>query len=152
MDIAVDQSDGSTVDRELAGLLSEMRELYLESTVDQLNEIVRVTEVATNSILEAAEEIEEGGMISDSVAQIYQACSFQDITGQRIGKVVAALKHLEDRLDHIAQTFGHQTSGTAKPATPGNKSAGDDDLLNGPQMPEAANSQVDIDALLASVD
>ena len=30
MDIAVDQSDGSTVDRELAGLLSEMRELYLE--------------------------------------------------------------------------------------------------------------------------
>jgi len=91
-------------------------------------------------------------MISDSVAQIYQACSFQDITGQRIGKVVAALKHLEDRLDHIAQTFGHQTSGTAKPATPGNKSAGDDDLLNGPQMPEAANSQVDIDALLASVD
>jgi chemotaxis protein CheZ len=152
MDIAVDQSSDSTVDHELAELLREMRELHLESAVDQLNEIVRVTEGATNSILEAAEEIEDGGMITDCVAQIYQACSFQDITGQRIGKVVAALKHLEDRLDHIAQTFGHETSGTAKLTTPGNKAAGDDDLLNGPQMPEAANSQADIDALLASFD
>ena len=90
-------------------------------------------------------------MMSDSVAQIYQACSFQDITGQRIGKVVA-LKHLEDRHNHITQTFGHETSRTAMPATPDNKLAGDDDMLNVPQMPEAANSQADIDALLASSD
>jgi chemotaxis protein CheZ len=152
MDIAVDQSYDSAVDRKLAGILSEMRAMHLESAVDQLNEIVRVTEDATNSILEAAEKIEEGGMIADSVEKIYQACSFQDITGQRIGKMVAALKHLEDRLDHIAQTFGHETSETAKSAMPDHKAAGDDDLLNGPQMPEAANNQADIDALLASFD
>ena len=53
MDIAVDQNNDSTVDRELAGLLSEMRALHLETAVDQLNKIVRVTEDATNSILVA---------------------------------------------------------------------------------------------------
>jgi chemotaxis protein CheZ len=81
------------VERELGKLLREICDQHLVAAVDELNEIVRVTEDTTNTILEEAEEIDNGGMITDSVAKIYEACSFQDITGQRIGKVVVALKN-----------------------------------------------------------
>ena len=35
------------------------------------------------------------------VTRIYEACSFQDITGQRIGKVVTALKAIEGRVQQV---------------------------------------------------
>lgn len=152
MDLAVDRSTDPTVDRELRELLREMRDQHLVAAVDELNEIVRVTEAATNTILEEAEEIDNGGMITESVARIYEACSFQDITGQRIGKVVAALTYLEDRLDLISASFGGQIAKTDRQAAPASMPLADADLLNGPQMPEAANSQADIDALLARSD
>ena len=152
MDIAIDQSAGSTVERELGELLREIRDQHLVAAVDELNEIVRVTEDATNTILEEAEEIDNGGMITDSVAKIYEACSFQDITGQRIGKAVAALKKLEDRIDQISQSFGHELTAAGQQVTPCSVPSVDANLLNGPQLREAANSQADIDALLASFD
>lgn len=152
MELAVDRSNHSTVDRELGDLLREIRDQQLVAAVDELNEIVRVTEDATNTILEEAEEIDNGGMITESVARIYEACSFQDITGQRIGKVVASLKQLEDRIDQISRSFGDQTTGVGQPVTPDNSRPADADLLNGPQLPAAANSQEDINALLTSTD
>ena len=91
-------------------------------------------------------------MITDSVARIHEACSFQDITGQRIGKVVAALKRLDDRIDQISQSFGDQRTGAGQPAAPNNSRPANADLLNGPQLPAVDNSQEDIDALLANAD
>ena len=56
--------------------------------------------------------------LQDAVTQIYEACSFQDITGQRITKVVTTLKAIEGKVAHIISTFGAEyRAGGARPAT-----------------------------------
>ena len=47
--------------------------------------------------------------LQDAVTRIYEACSFQDITGQRITKVVTTLKVIEEKVAHIISTFGPNT-------------------------------------------
>ncbi len=138
----------------------DIRQEHLPAATDQLDAIVEATEEATGTILDAAEKIEtEAGKhgapaITEQVVRIFEACSFQDLTGQRIGKVVTALKHIEDRLDRMIEVFGAEVrqarnddAGAAK-SDPGD----DKSLLNGPQLPSEANRQDEIDALLASFD
>ena len=86
--------------------------------------------------------------MQDAVTKIYEACSFQDITGQRITKVVTTLKAIEGKVAQIITTFGVQV-GTAD-AREGPPVANGAELLNGPQLPSNAMDQSDIDKLLAS--
>ncbi|MGV7032402.1 hypothetical protein [Methylobacterium symbioticum] len=79
---------------------------------EALDAIVRTTERATSDILGAAEEVQETawtlrerGVDADvcdrldrHATQIYTACSFQDLTAQRISRIVNTLRYLEDRL------------------------------------------------------
>jgi chemotaxis protein CheZ len=76
------------------------------------------------------------------------------VTGQRITKVVKALKHIEDRVDGLVAAFGDEIAKyrEAHPKQEGPKEITDKDLLNGPQLPDNAGKQDDIDALLASFD
>jgi chemotaxis protein CheZ len=82
----------------------------------------------------------------DAVTNIYEASAFQDITGQRITKIVRALQSLEEKLTSLASAFGPLDEAVA-PKAP----AGDAALLNGPQRETTAASQTDIDALFASL-
>ena len=82
-----------------------------------------------------------------ATTRIYEACGFQDITGQRITKVVAALKMIEAKIAHIVATFSDQREGQNIP-----KPEEDVALLNGPQLPALAMDQSDIDKLMASFD
>ena len=76
---------------------------------------------------------------------IYEACSFQDITGQRISKVVATLKAIDAKVAHIVAAFTPELDDAdALPEMPA-----DAELLNGPQLPVHAMDQSDIDRLLA---
>ncbi len=143
--------------------------VYLPEASDQLSAIVGATEQATNEIFEAVESIEElastlapeqAERITEAVTRVYEACSFQDITGQRISKVVAALQNVESRVDALLQAFGEEGGAAAnRTGTPAEESAAtkpgarpDEDLMHGPQLPGEANSQEDIDAILASFD
>jgi chemotaxis protein CheZ len=144
---------------EIAALYpEEIREEHLPKATDELDAIVKATEIATGTILEAAESIDASAEklaaddIRDQVIRIFEACSFQDITGQRIKKVVNALGHIETRIAELARVFGDEVRkrrqdldrlGAAKTGT-------DADLLHGPQLPGQGNNQADIDALLAS--
>ncbi|MFL5282790.1 MAG: protein phosphatase CheZ [Rhodopila sp.] len=125
---------------------------------DELDAIVDHTAHATHAILESCETLDEvSGTITGDPAtklqaattRIYEACSFQDITGQRITKVVTTLKTIEVKVAQIISTFGASTEGlerdTQKPAT-----SAEDELLNGPQLPAHAMDQSDIDKLMAS--
>ncbi len=142
---------------------------YLPEASDQLSAIVGATEQATHEIFEAVELIEElastmapelAERITDAVTRVYEACSFQDITGQRISKVVTALQNVESRVDALLQAFGEEggaaANGTGAPAEestatkPGTRP--DEELMHGPALPGEGNSQEDIDALLASFD
>jgi chemotaxis protein CheZ len=124
---------------------------------DELDAIVDHTAQATNAILESCELLDEvGGTVSGESAtklqaattKIYEACSFQDITGQRITKVVTTLKTIETKVAQIIGTFG-AAAGQAQRQKTG-QTGTDDDLLNGPQLPAHAMDQSDIDKLMAS--
>jgi chemotaxis protein CheZ len=132
---------------------------------DELDAVVGATEEATGTILDACEQLEKATaslppesaeQITNAVTRIYEACNFQDITGQRITKVVKTLKHIEDRVSAMLTAFGdelakHQGASAAAPK-PAEPKPSDAELLNGPQMPDDAKKQAEIDAILASFD
>ena len=152
---------------EIAALgADDITESHIPSATDELDAIVAHTATATDSILECCEQLDSVGprlaeddarVLQDVVTRIYEACSFQDITGQRITKVVATLKAIESKVAHIIEVFQpEERKGADKPAPalPASDAAttSPQSLLNGPQLPSSAMDQSDIDALLASFD
>jgi chemotaxis protein CheZ len=145
---------------EIAALkVDDIRDRDIPFATDELDAIVQHTAVATNAILESCEMLDEVAVavsgdtavrLQDAVTKIYEACSFQDITGQRITKVVTTLKAIESKVAQIILKFGVKSeSGEAcDPATA--VISGTVELLNGPQLPSNAMDQSDIDKLLAS--
>jgi chemotaxis protein CheZ len=140
----------------------DIQQQYIASATDELDAIVGATETATNSILDAAEKLEllseelapeVGPKLTEQTTLIYEACNFQDITGQRITKVVRALKHIEERIDALVVAFGPevQASGSTRPASDEKAPPSDQDLLNGPQLPDKAHDQASIDALFDNI-
>jgi chemotaxis protein CheZ len=129
---------------------------------NELDAIVASTETATNTILDSVEAIDgmvqeinaqvadtyvKGlvGDMQDKVTTILEACNFQDITGQRITKVVATLKYIEERINAMIEVWGDV--GDADPLPAGEGGAADDHLLNGPQLEGSGVSQDDIDKM-----
>ncbi len=138
---------------------TDIKDHHIPAATDELDAIVKTTEDATGSILDAAEDLENlstevtpevAEKITGITVKIYEASNFQDITGQRITKVVDTLHHIERTVLQLAGAFGHEVDPEA--AVPSDERTGDAALLNGPQLPEEANSQAEIDALLASFD
>ncbi|MEX0697167.1 MAG: protein phosphatase CheZ [Dongiaceae bacterium] len=138
---------------------NEIRDQHLPIASDELDAIVGATEQATNGILEAVETIEGltqdmspevAEKVTEAVTRVYESCNFQDITGQRVTKVVKALKQIEASVIGLLAAFGDDSSPAARPAAPSPDEAPvDHELLNGPQLPGEATTQADIDALLA---
>jgi len=151
-----------TVRREIAGLRpSEISAQHIPMATDELDAVVTATADATGVILGAMEEVERlaaalppevTASLGTIVVKVYEACSFQDITGQRITKVVKALHHIEGRIGALLAVFGAEHLSDAEPAPDAATVDAPVSLLNGPQLPQAANSQADIDAFMASFD
>lgn len=110
--------------------------------------------------MDAAESIEKltqsmpkatAAAVAAAVTRVYEACSFQDITGQRIGKVVTTLKYIEAKIDALLTAFGDAAAAASAsaPAVPLDENAR---LMQGPQLPAKANRQAEIDAILGSLD
>jgi chemotaxis protein CheZ len=148
----------ATAKSEIAALrVDDITDHDIPFATDELDAIVGHTAQATHAILESCETLDEvAGTITgepstklqDATTKIYEACSFQDITGQRITKIVATLKTIEGKVAHIIATFGPAITHAAKKKS--NEVLTDADLLNGPQLPAHAMDQSDIDKLLAS--
>lgn len=147
---------GRTVARakeEVARLkVDDITESHIPSATDELDAIVDHTAAATNEILDCCDILEgvagrigggEAATLSGAITRIYEACSFQDITGQRIGKVVAALKAIEARIASVTGRYAEVTQPVAEAETEGRR------LAEGPQLPGAGVSQADIDKLLS---
>ncbi len=96
---------------------------------EELDLIVDATARATSEILAAAEHIQEAAWtmreqgidsrfcdeLDAKATEIYTACSFQDITGQRTHKVVQVLRYLEGRIHALIDIWG-SFSATPGPA------------------------------------
>jgi chemotaxis protein CheZ len=151
---------GHTIARakvEIAALrVGDITDNHIPFATDELDAIVEHTATATNAILSSCETLDEvarsvtgepATRLQDATTRIYEACSFQDITGQRINKVVGTLKTIEAKVVQIVATFGNGDRETLDEFA---GAATDAALLNGPQHPAVAMDQSDIDKLLAS--
>ena len=142
----------------------------LISAAEELDHIVEATEKATSDILEAAEEIQEVAWIlrekgtdmelCDKIDQratdIYTACSFQDITGQRTEKVVKALRFIEQRINAMIEIWGVDDIAfkvddiVSKMKAFANTVREDDHLLHGPQAGGEGLKQDDVDSMMGT--
>jgi chemotaxis regulatin CheY-phosphate phosphatase CheZ len=130
----------------------------------ELDAIVTQTEGATQSILEAAEQIQEKAWVlrengaEDAVCddidakatEIFMACSFQDLTGQRTNKVVQVLRYLESRINLMINIWGIEEMDADATAGPVDNRP-DAHLLNGPQLAGGV-SQTNVDELMSVSD
>ncbi len=135
----------------------------------ELDAVINATEQATETILSAAERIEtaagnlsaqatdetgrgQADEIAEQVVGIFEACNFQDITGQRITKVVSALQFIDERVQRMMEIWGGPEDLAAFIPEKDEQPADDEsELLNGPALEEAVGhaTQDDIDALFA---
>jgi chemotaxis protein CheZ len=160
----------STIQRELRGILGRIEGLRTEIAKvradditniripemgRELHAVVESTETATNTIMAAAEAVLGAEatdletykqLVSDKMMEIFEACSFQDITGQRVTKVVETVEVIEERINLLCGMLAQN-----------NVDAGDDDalserdqrkkdlILNGPAHAGEGVDQADID-------
>lgn len=130
-------------------------EHHIPGATLELGEVVKSVEDATNIILDATEAIQNSvitmgdeplkAQFLEQITRIFEACNFQDLTGQRITKVMVTLEFIEKAIQKILSL----------PIAKGAKGQRDknqpDSLLNGPQRSGLAPSQDDIDKLFDSL-
>jgi chemotaxis protein CheZ len=132
----------------------------------ELGAVVGGTEQATQQILEATEAIDQAATalakvtsldqqqrlaedIQERIISIFEACNFQDLTGQRISKVMNTMRFIENHINVMMDIWGGVDAIKAHAPAIIDKREGDAKLLNGPKLdgdPGHA-SQDDIDAL-----
>lgn len=128
-----------------------------DATVE-LDAIVSTTEQATSEILAASENVQEiawtlreqgtDASVCDQLdalmTQTYMACSFQDLTGQRIRKIVNVLNFLEARIEAMNLIWGKHESAAGSAKAPSMEAS----LLNGPALPGKGLQQYAVDEIL----
>jgi chemotaxis protein CheZ len=132
----------------------------------ELGAVVGGTEQATQQILEATEAIDQAATalakvtspdqqrllseeIQERVVSIFEACNFQDLTGQRISKVLATMKFIEHHIIVMMDIWGGIDAIKAHAPAAVDDRVGDARLLNGPKLAGDVGhaSQDDIDAM-----
>jgi chemotaxis protein CheZ len=127
----------------------------------ELDSVVQTTEAATSDILACAERIQELAwtmreqglapdlcdLIDARATEIYTACSFQDLTGQRTRKVISVLRYLDGRINAMIGIWGldgaHAPDAKAESAH-----LADVTLLHGPARPGEGLDQTDVDLVM----
>ncbi|MCZ6845481.1 MAG: protein phosphatase CheZ [Alphaproteobacteria bacterium] len=127
--------------------------LILAEKPSVMHEIVRTTEVASNAIMESAEAITNAmpdntdgdfrKIVQASCQNIFESCAFQDLTGQRISKVMSTLQLIDEHLETLQALLGDEFEDSEAVAP----SEGEADLLSGPALEGEGNSQDDVDKL-----
>lgn len=150
--------------REISSIQGYESGAKIHAMTDQLDAVVGDTENATNVILAAVETIEDKNeslelnatdpdeleiteTIGNAVMKIYEACNFQDITGQRISKVVGTLKFVEDRIQTMIEILGGEEQLEALAAIEQEIQMDGEVELSGPRPEGQEITQEEIDAL-----
>lgn len=138
-----------------------------ESMSDQLDAIVAATEEATDTIMGAMESNDEAlaklragitdaamlaqlDKIEKNGQNVFEACSFQDITGQRVTKIARSVTYVEKKVTALMDIWGKEELEKIEVKPKGDTKTEDEKLLHGPQLDsENKISQAEIDALFA---
>ncbi len=146
--------------REMGALkANEIKSSRIPAAGMELSAVCQATEAATNTIMECAEAVMAAdgrdpaaykALVSDKMMIIFEACSFQDITGQRIAKVVETLQLIDDRVSRFAKAIA---ASDAPGASTDRENAREERrqrlLLNGPQLGGPQTSQSEVDAMFS---
>lgn len=151
----------NTTKLELAALHAGPGGRDIHSVTDQLDAVVQGTEDATEQVLQAAEVIDTDANdlsarlknnenvdlindIRDQTVKIFEACNFQDLTGQRITKIVNTLRFIEERVDTMMSLWSDLEAFVAPESTMEKGT-----IMHGPALETdiGVASQDDIDAL-----
>jgi chemotaxis protein CheZ len=152
--------------RTLMALMNDGKDRRMARAAGELAAAVEGMETATQKVLASVESVDDCARvlvsaltddyhhglaqdIQDHVVRIYEACNFQDLAGQRIGKVIATLVMVEEQLSALIE-ISHNVPGAARPdKTAGSQPGGD--LLDGPRLDGAGGhaTQQDIDLIFA---
>ncbi len=135
---------------------------------NELDQIVAATERATESILNAAEKIDDLAQqlrqhspdqfvtqLSDEILEntisMFEACNFQDLCGQRTTKVVNTLKFIEERVESMMEIWGeesfHSVDHPEEVMAAHAQKGPEGEEMHGPAEHGGGISQADIDAL-----
>jgi chemotaxis regulatin CheY-phosphate phosphatase CheZ len=128
---------------------------------EELDSVVQQTEGATSDILACAERIQEIAwtlreqgleaevcdVLDAKATEVYTACSFQDLTGQRTRKVIGVLRYLEGRINAMIEIWGLDGAMAAEAAETRAVETGRA-LLNGPARPGHGLDQADVDMVM----
>jgi chemotaxis regulatin CheY-phosphate phosphatase CheZ len=128
---------------------------------EELDSVVQQTEAATSDILACAERIQEMAwtlreqgldaaacdLLDANATEVYTACSFQDLTGQRTRKVIGVLRYLEGRINAMIDIWGLDGAMSAEAAETRAVETGKA-LLNGPARPGHGLDQADVDMVM----
>jgi len=138
-------------------------ELHFDSMSDQLDAIVKATEEATDTIMSCMEKNDDIvtklresitgpeqlallDQISTNGADVFEACSFQDITGQRVTKIVKSVTYVEDRVTALINVWGKDEIDRIE-VKPDREKTEDEKLLKGPALNGEGMAQDEIDKL-----
>lgn len=135
----------------------------------ELDAVVAGTEQETQNILKSAEDIDQiastlssllkgeyaHGLAQDMrehVVKIFEACNFQDLTGQRISKVVTTLKFIEDHIIRMQEIWRSIEQFAPNAPHAQNTGMSEKKLLNGPKLAgdPGHSSQAHIDEIFSA--
>jgi chemotaxis protein CheZ len=157
---------------------SNIADEHLPNATNHLDAIVQMTEQATGRIMDECDQVtnfhndakerllaaepaidpnvlmgvdDALNQAQTSVTHIYEACNFQDITVQRIQKVVKALQEIERQVLRMVVVFGLVENQSKLDEATKQELTEDAALLQGPQLAGQGLEQDDIDAILAKL-
>lgn len=119
----------------------------LSSVQDELGAVLEHNEKAADSILSSCEAIQQElssahldidgpdtGKITNCVNEIFEACDFQDLSGQRLTKVIDTLRFIEDTVGNLVTLLAKQVKAEQSEA---------EALRNGPAMDTVCQDDID---------
>jgi chemotaxis protein CheZ len=138
--------------------VNDIKSRRIPAAGQELDAIVRATETATNTIMEAAEAVMCADiddpvaykiMVDEKMMAIFEACSFQDITGQRVKKVIETLEAIETRVTRFADAVrATDAQGFLDTREAERAERAERLMLNGPALAGDGIDQNDVDSLL----
>lgn len=112
-----------------------------------------MTEDSANRIMESAEKIQnlvagtdKEAAVNAETTKIFEACNFQDVTGQRMMKISDVLSKMEGIVMRMVMVFGSNVDLADEAGT------ADDKLMSGPSLKGQGLAQNQVDDILGEGD
>jgi len=122
----------------------------------ELGAIVAATEVATNTIMSIAEQVmevkhEDPKQYAEAVQQhmmaIFEACTFQDLTGQRVTRIIQTIEVIEQRIEVLCRLIENNQITPMADKSSDTEKRNKERLCNGPANEGEGINQEAVDAM-----